>query len=250
MNSHDLYGREFQLAIADGSLSSARATVPIVMEHVNPTSVIDLGCGPGAWLRAFIDSGVTEVLGLDGPYVDIADLLVGEQTFRHYDLRHRVTLERQFDLAMSIEVAEHLPRERASTFVDDLCALADTVLFSAAIPGQGGVGHINEQWQSYWVSLFADRGFAVQDVLRSRLWTNQDVAPCYSQNLFLFVRGGSPIADLPIDLVHPKAFEGVHGWLAQISLRDTLAMLPAATKRYLSHHAPRLARHSCGDQAV
>jgi SAM-dependent methyltransferase len=243
MNIDKLYGSDFQLGIADGSLSSARAVLPVVLDHIAPLSVVDLGCGPGAWLRAFADLGVTDVLGIDGPYVDVADLLVDEQEFRHHDLRDRVTLGRRFDLAMSVEVAEHLPIERAPTFVDDLCALADTVLFSAAIPGQGGVGHINEQWQSYWVSLFADRGFGVKDVLRSRLWTNQDVAHCYSQNLFLFVLGGAPVSDLPLDLVHPKAFEGFHGWLAQLSLGDTLAMLPAATKRYLSHHVPGRVHH-------
>lgn len=109
-----------------------------------------------------------DVLGIDAPYTDRSRLRIPDELFLARDLTVPLSLERRFDLALSLEVAEHLPAAAADHFVASLTRLASVILFSAAIPDQGGEGHLNEQWPDYWVERFAAHGFGVADVLRSR----------------------------------------------------------------------------------
>jgi predicted nucleic acid-binding Zn-ribbon protein len=133
-----------------------------------------------------MDLGVTDVAGLDGDYVDRNMLMIPEANFRPTDLRRRITMDRRFDLAISMEVAEHLPYHRSETFVRDLVALSDVVLFSAALPYQGGVDHINEQWLEFWAVLFQRYGYLPCDVFRRQFWGDHAVEFWYSQNLMVF----------------------------------------------------------------
>src|SRR5262249_11402135 len=131
---------------------SAEQVVPIVVDLVQPQSVVDVGCGQGAWLRAFRRRGIADILGLDGPWIDQARLYFPADRFIALDVSEPVRLGRGFDLAVSLELAEHLRAEAAPTLIESLTTFAPVVLFSAAIPGQGGTGHVNEQWPDYWVS--------------------------------------------------------------------------------------------------
>ena len=117
---------------------------------VAPRSIVDVGCGSGAWLSAFATAGVRDLVGLEGSPADpeIAD--VEPSVIQVCDLSRPFRLNRDFDLAVSLEVAEYLPEDSAASFIESLTQLAPIVLFSAAIPGQTGVGHINEQWPTYW----------------------------------------------------------------------------------------------------
>src|SRR5205823_14322324 len=130
--------------------SSAREVVPLILQLMPVISVCDVGCGDGTWLRVFRDEGVTDVVGIDGEYMTKDLLQVPLANFQPMYLRQQISVQRSFDLAISLEVAEHLPESRATTFIKDLTRLAPVVLFSAAIPGQGGRDHVNEQWQTYW----------------------------------------------------------------------------------------------------
>jgi len=143
---------------------------------------------------------------------------IATRDFRRTKLEEPIRIERRFDLAMSVEVAEHLPPERAAGFVADLCALAPVVLFSAAIPGQGGEHHVNEQWPSYWSRLFAARGYRASDVLRPAIWNDEQIAWWYRQNLVLFASADAcarhpklaaaclPEGREPSPLVHPHCY--------------------------------------------
>jgi hypothetical protein len=178
-------------------------------------AAIDVGCGVGTWLSVLANRGVAEVQGVDGPWVDIANLVIPSRTFAHHDLRHDRDFGRRFDLAMSLEVAEHLPTERAAGFVQWLTGLSDIVLFSAATPRQGGKNHFNEQWQDYWAALFAERDYLPLDFIRARIWNDQKIATWYRQNLLVYVRrprlpeirlpdpAGVPG---PLSIVHPEVF--------------------------------------------
>lgn len=168
------------------SPASAEVVVPIVLDLVGPSSVVDVGCGRGAWLAVFRRHGVADVLGVDGAWVDRGSLLVPAESFRAADLGRPTDLGRSFDLAVCLEVGEHLPESAAPALVETLTAAAPAVLFSAAIPGQGGVGHVNEQWPGYWAELFARRGFVALDVLRPLIWEDARVASWYRQNCFLY----------------------------------------------------------------
>ena len=126
---------------------------------------------------------------------------------------------------MCLEVAEHLSETRASSFVNDLCALGDLVLFSAAVPGQGGMNHVNEQWPSYWSAFFKENGLACFDILRPKVWNNSLIDWWYAQNVFLFVRDGSPVYETllnisqptqdPLPLVHPRMHAHVLNYVVQ-----------------------------------
>src|SRR3989442_1063339 len=139
-----------------GSRRSAEVIVPIIEQLVAPRSVVDVGCGVGTWLGEWTRRGIADVLGVDGEYVDRAALAVQPELFMAKDLARPLGVGRRFELAMSLEVAEHLPPHAADLFVAELIGLSDCILFSAAIPSQGGVGHLNEQWQSYWAAKFVE----------------------------------------------------------------------------------------------
>jgi hypothetical protein len=172
----------------EGSLSSARAIVPIVMRMVRPTSVIDLGCRTGDWLSVFREHGVERIKGLDAFEADERDLRVPRDCVSVADLREPYTTDAEFDLAVSLEVAEHLPEDCADTLIETLVGLAPVVLFSAAIPFQDGLHHVNSQWPEYWRDMFSRRGYVVVDCIRSRIWNDESVEYWYAQNTLLYVR--------------------------------------------------------------
>lgn len=203
------YGPSFYQGVAARAAESAPAVLECVLQYIRPKTVVDVGCGTGEWLQAMSSMTGAEVLGIDSLDVPTEALAISPRSFQHADLGRSIALDKKFDLAISLEVAEHLPAQRAHSFVGDLTSMAPAVLFGAAIPGQGGVSHVNEQWQSYWAQLFADRGFEVWDVIRPELWTNEDVAFWYRQNTFLYVdpdiHGEAPHESPAIvDMVHPE----------------------------------------------
>lgn len=188
MASSEHYTRTFYQNLSDGAARSADVVAPLVLEFVRVRSVVDVGCGDGSWLAAFQRLGVQEILGLDGDYVDRDLLQIPPEHFMAVDLTKPVDLGRKFDLAISLEVAEHLPAECAPSFVTSLVAAAPVVLFSAAIPHQGGSNHVNEQWPDYWGSLFGEHSYVAMDYIRPRVWKNEAVERWYSQNTLLFAR--------------------------------------------------------------
>ena len=145
------YGQDFYDAQSAGSRRSAEVIVPIVMDLLRPSKVVDIGCGSGAWLSVFKERGASKVLGLDGHWVNTDCLQIARDEFVPVDLEQPLKLQDRFDLAVCMEVAEHLAPETARPLVDSLVNLAPAVLFSAAVPFQGGTGHVNEQWPDYWV---------------------------------------------------------------------------------------------------
>ncbi|MDR1455123.1 MAG: class I SAM-dependent methyltransferase [Tannerella sp.] len=151
-------------------------------------SAIDFGCGVGTWLAGLQSCGVKEIRGLDGAWVKKELLVIPEECFTETDFDGEIQLDRKYDLAVSIEVAEHIWAKSAKNFIRTLTSASDMVLFSAAIPFQGGDNHVNEQWPAYWNSLFNENGFIAVDCLRRRLWNRMDVLEFHRQNIMLFVR--------------------------------------------------------------
>ncbi len=211
------YDRAFFRDMADRSERSARVVVPAVVEIVRPRAVVDLGCGTGAWLKVFKECGIERVRGIDGSGVARSALRIEESEFTHADLTKALPVEGEFDLAVSLETAEHLDALHAEAFVRKLVGLAPHVLFSAAIPFQAGVHHVNEQWPSYWVRLFAANGYDLFDCIRPRIWHHEDVEIEYAQNTLLFVERGHSDAirarlvelgsvEPIVDVVHPRLF--------------------------------------------
>lgn len=194
---------------------AAKVILESVLSIYSAKSAIDFGCGVGTFLKVFkeLTQGTNDTLGLDGDYVNRKYLAIDSNEFKAVDLRESIVLDRRFDLAISMEVAEHLPESRAKGFVKDLCNAADFVLFSAAGYLQGGDGHINEQRLSYWVKLFREEGYILIDTIRPAIWDDKRIPAWYRQNTVCFYRQGivKPcIPDQPlqvIDIVHPDLFE-------------------------------------------
>jgi SAM-dependent methyltransferase len=182
------YTNQFYTGQCEGSLRSAREIVPLVVSLTRPRSVVDVGCGIGTWVKMFQDNGIPDVMGVDGAYVHRDRLLICQDRFLAVDLRKPFRMSRQFDLAVCLEVAEHLPECCAETFVESLVALGPLVLFSAAIPYQGGTHHVNEQWPEYWAARFLKHDYVPVDCIRRRIWNHPDVEPWYAQNTLLFVK--------------------------------------------------------------
>jgi SAM-dependent methyltransferase len=182
------YGTRFQEFIKDDSLRSAERVVPLLMSLIQPASVVDIGCGTGAWLSVFHKRGVGRIRGIDGDYVDRKSLLIPEDRFLGRDITRPLDLGERFDLVLSVEVAEHIAAHQSDDYLDNLTSLGDVIAFSAAIPNQGGIGHINEQWPDYWKGRFEARGYVLVDCLRRRIWDDRSVERWYRQNLLLYVK--------------------------------------------------------------
>ena len=189
------YGRLFYEVQITRSRSSADVVVPVVMDLLHPTSVVDVGCGVACWLAAFRAAGVEDVLGIDGDWVPRPRLQIPRERFKASNVGAPLRVDRRVDLAMSLEVGEHLPADQAGHLVDSLTALSDRVLFSAAAPHQGGAGHVNEQWPDWWAERFAERGYLPIDCIRPRIWQRKDVAIWYRQNALIFATPAAISAD-------------------------------------------------------
>lgn len=207
------YSRRFYDEIRSGAVASAGAVVPRLFELVQPARVIDVGCGEGHWLLAFEQLGA-EVIGLDGSYVTSSPSATASSLTTSRPRSSRISP------AASISRSPRSGRASpagAAGFVRDLCQLAPVVVFSAAIPGQGGTGHVNEQWPRYWTELFEAEGFAVSGALRFELWEDDRVENWYRQNLLVAVAPSaaarpelaellaSPLAP-PWPIVHPVLY--------------------------------------------
>lgn len=251
------YHRGFYSGYRDASLSSARAIIDVVLKHIqSPASVIDVGCGIGTWLKAWEETGA-EIWGIDGDYVRRDQLLIDPDKFTPMELGAPVSPGRQFDLAQSMEVAEHLQEHHADGFVDFLCALSPVVLFSAAIPYQGGDHHVNEQWPEYWAEKFGKRGYVCADVIRDEVWNQPECAYYYAQNAFLYVREDHlsryPLLRQAASRTDIRRLARVHPrkWVSQIEgtprLEYLLGKLPSSLADFLRRALRKLKRMVLGD---
>jgi len=186
----NLYNNEFYENRHKNTLYAAETILSIVQRVIPEIkSAVDLGCGVGTWLYVLGQRGAADICGVDGDWVNRDYLKIPEEKFINHTLSEGVPgIDRTFDLAISLEVAEHLPPGYAKDFVSLLTSLSDFVLFSSAIPGQTGEGHINEQWLDYWISLFSDRGYTGLDVIRKSIWNDTTIKFWYRQNTLLFAK--------------------------------------------------------------
>jgi SAM-dependent methyltransferase len=190
------YDRAFYRYIEAGSLRSAATVVPLVLRELLPASVLDVGCGAGAWLAEYRNQGLTDFLGVDGAYVQPNSLLISADHFQSHDVTLPFALGRRFDIVQCLEVGEHLPEAASDTLVENLTRHGDKVLFSAASPGQGGENHVNEQTCEFWRLLFARHGYLPFDWIRPIIKGVTTVESWYRYNMVLYVAQGA-ISELP-----------------------------------------------------
>lgn len=181
-----LYDQRFYDYISKGSRRSAEYIVPYMKKLFELESVLDVGCGAGAWLAVWKENG-TQITGLDGDYVNRDALYIDKDEFSPKDLSKTFSIEKQYSIAQSLEVAEHLPTSTSESFVKCLCAHADIVLFSSAPPGQGGDNHVNEQTYEFWRKKFAAQNYVPVDLIRKEFKNNSNVERWYRYNSFVYI---------------------------------------------------------------
>jgi SAM-dependent methyltransferase len=197
---------------------AAGRILEIVERHLKVASALDVGCGAGDFLFQARKRGVADVFGIEGEWADGSPFLLEPDRRRLCDLEQPFDLGRKYDLVITLEVAEHLSARAAGGFVESVTRHGDFVLFSAAIPHQGGINHVNEQWPAYWAAQFAARGFGCHDFIRWEIWEDELLPFYYRQNLFLYARktaveqgDGRIVAPFPpspklVPVVHPTLY--------------------------------------------
>jgi SAM-dependent methyltransferase len=250
MSRLEAYTTEFYQWLSVRSEQSAKVIVPLFLRYFEIASVVDIGCGIGTWLKVFSENNVSEIKGVDGPHIDTTMLMINNNAFATANLAEPFVVDRRYDLAVSLEVAEHLPEERAASFVKDLTDLASVVLFSAAVPGQPGVEHINAQWQDYWRTIFHEHGYVPLDIVRPAIWGRPDVDYWYQQNTMVYCHE-TIITDRPdlhcvsqnvsLNVVHPDLYE-----LKAQEYQETIRTLSQPNLRRAIHEISRLALKPIG----
>ena len=248
-NLSGYYDESFYDSQVTGSLESARIFLSYLYRFYKPKSVLDVGCGRGAWLTACCELGSEVVVGFDGSWNSQSQMIDDRIRFTAVDLDLPFRSNRKFDLVMTLEVAEHLKPESAISFVQSLLLLSDVILFSAAIPGQGGTNHINERKQSYWGDMFSSLGFEIFDIFRPGFWHDSRVEPWYRQNTFLYVRKGHVLCTTLRtsgfrEMASTSFMDCVHPWLWEAKLNQTKAdrFARMGFKQHLKDLTPSLVR--------
>lgn len=237
-----VYSQQFFADRHQRTIHSANTILSVALESLPAIgSAVDVGCGVGTWLSVLRERGVETVQGIDGEWVDTSLLAIPAESFLKADLTQPLKIDRRFDLAISLEVAEHLPPECADDFVATLVRLSDFVLFSAAIPHQGGRNHLNEQWQSYWAERFAGHGFEAFDIIRGRVWNDAAIDTWYKQNTLLYVKrerapelrnlNGAASPPSMLSIVHPDLYSAKLRRMNSVG--GSLPLFPRAVKNWV-----------------
>lgn len=226
MIDNRIYNDKFHEKRNELTRYAAETVIEYLRSIISVNSVCDVGGGVGVWVDEIKkQSGERYKKGivLDGAYVPAEQRLVAKSEFMECDLTDRINLNEKFDLAISLEVAEHLPETRANTFIEDIVSLSDIVLFSAAIPGQGGKGHINEQPVSYWVDLFEKSGYKAFDIIRPKIQAIKKIPSWYRNNTIVYCNKNSEL----IDTLKNVQVEPMYDWVLSESFFNISRKLQA-----------------------
>jgi SAM-dependent methyltransferase len=168
---------------------SAKIVTDFLFQLFKPKSVVDIGCGTGLLLKHFRNKGC-EILGYEGKWINtelieenISNNMVKIIDFENLEKNNIV----KHDLCLCLEVAEHVSSKQAENFVKFISQHSNLLIFSAAIPNQGGVNHINEQWSDYWDSKFLKLGYVKYDILRPILWSQENITWPHKQNMVVYL---------------------------------------------------------------
>lgn len=235
-----VYNKPYYAKRHKQTLYTAQKVLSIIQNIVKDAKVLDLGCGVGTWASVAKSLGASSVQGMDGPWVNEELLEIDSKEFIKLDFNKGLPkLVENYDLIIWLENVEHLPKDVGEKVLDWITARTTFVLFSGAIPGQGGRGHLNEQWQSSWAELFSKKGFKVYDLIRPKIWSDDLIPFWYKQNSIVYVKPNNTpkwfgditeVTDFSLlDVVHPSKWE--KQILKPVGLKKSFSLLLKAICR-------------------
>jgi hypothetical protein len=188
-----VYNEKFYKDISASSYNSAKIFLNYLWQYIQPASVLDVGCGRGAWLKVCHENGSKNLIGFDGDWVDKSQIIDKKIQFKSVNLNSKFNIKKKVDLTISLEVAEHLGRNSSTQFVECLTKTSNIILFSSAYTDQGGTNHINENKHSYWANIFEKYNFKAFDLFRPKFWGDSRVGFWFRQNTFLYIKKNSDL---------------------------------------------------------
>jgi cyclopropane fatty-acyl-phospholipid synthase-like methyltransferase len=190
----EIYDERYYNFVDEGALRNSNSMAESLVRNFKFKSLLDVGCGGGAFLMNLRLFGV-RVSGLEYSDDGLRRCFNRKLDVIKFDLEDcskSFTTSMSFDVVTSFEVAEHIPECMADRFVDVLVGNGSLIIMSAAVPGQGGLDHVNEQPHDYWIAKFNKRGFnyniSLTDKIRAE-WAGFGVDKWYSSNVMIFERG-------------------------------------------------------------
>lgn len=245
------FDAEVYAQIRLGTQRSAETLAPMILHSIpdrpRRPSVLDVGCGEAWWSEAFLDLGcAVDSIDQAAPLEHAPGVHIDE-----VDLEGEFVLQRGYDLAVCLEVAEHISPAAGGRLVEQLTRSAAIVAWSAAIPGQGGHGHVNEQWPAYWQERFDAHGWSFLDPWRDAVWEDPSVEPWYQQNLLMAVPAPHGFQAVRA-LVHPLVFDSKRSqadWWREHALRRERAIEAIRVARQDDQIAGRPLPHTT-DRAI
>lgn len=164
----------------------------VLDKYFHPRSVVDVGCGTAEYLAEFQKKGI-KIKGYEGSVSALKQAKVELRYIQKADLRNVINSNQRYDLALCLEVAEHIESRYSKNLLDTLTNLSDTVVFTAATPGQGGHFHINEKPREFWIKAWQERNYVYKEdaaqALKEEMHKNH-VLRWYLDNLMIFSKGG------------------------------------------------------------
>ncbi len=176
----------------------------VIFELYHPTTVVEFGCGPGHLSKELAKLGVqiTAVDGYSKPKFEDLSVEFSPLNLNDSAAIANYFVDKHFDLAISLEVAEHLQPEASATLIEWLTKVAPVVIFAAAVPGQGGHGHINLRPRENWHKEFTQYNFVAADRIREKLRPYSNVAVWYRHNIVDYVHVQHPQVPCLNDVIY------------------------------------------------
>lgn len=156
-----MYSRDFHKSIENDEYPQAVRLASYIKNYMRPSKFIDFGCSTGLYLREMqIQIPELESVGYEFSK-DAVDMALCKNVIE-FDLTKKLDIDKKENtLGLCLEVLEHIDDSNWLPVLKNLSSLCDTIIFSAAVPGQGGTGHINCRNKIDWIYRFHTLGWIV-----------------------------------------------------------------------------------------
>jgi len=158
-----MYSRDFHKSIENDEYPQAVRLSEYIKLYVNCSIFLDFGCSTGLYLNE-IQKRLPNIEAIGFEFSEDAVRHALCKNVKQFDLTQPILREKKdntFTLGLCLEVLEHIDDSNWKPVLDNITKLSDIIIFSAAIPGQGGTGHINCRNKIDWIRRFYSLGWVI-----------------------------------------------------------------------------------------